>query len=78
MNRSLLNKNWKCFPHQGDGTAASNTLCLSRAANSFAQRHPITQVFVGFVNEFKLTINITFSKDHSGSYILEEISLEAE
>lgn len=53
---------------------ASNTLCLSRTANSFAQQHHITKAFV---NEFKLRTNITFSKDHSGSYILDQISPEA-
>lgn len=57
---------------------ASHTLCLSQAANSFAQPHYITKVFAGFVNEFKLMIKRrTFQKDHSGSYILEEISVEA-
>lgn len=38
---------------------ASNTLCLSRTANSFAQQHHITKAFV---NEFKLRTNITFLK----------------
>lgn len=52
--QEFLNRNWKGFPHQGDSIMASNTLCLSRAANSFAQQRHITKVFVGFVNEFEL------------------------
>lgn len=43
-------------------------------ANSFAQQHHITKVLV---NEFKLRTNITFSKDYSGRYILDQLSPEA-
>lgn len=69
MNRSFLNKNWKGFPHRGNSIVASNTLCLSGTANSFARQHHITKAFV---NEFKRRTNITFSKDHFGSYILDQ------
>lgn len=64
----------KGFPHRGNSMVAPSALCLPRTANSYAQQHHVTKVFV---NEFKLRTNITFAKDHSGSYILDPISLEA-